>query len=988
VISYSRIKQDFYWGYNSRFFSAFGILFVGLVVLLLINGFPIVDQDSARYHAWNIIPGAKSPLTLHVPIHGAVMPQLLNWVPSVWGGVWGIALLNILVVSYCFGRLFSATIEKINVGQPRVALGLMICGFFIASFAPFLAISILSEGLTMSVFALVWAILIKNRFSLLDISFLLLFGGYHSSNAPVVFAALGGFLLFDLFRRQKYFLIPLLLVIIWASVKIDRKLFEYANPNSVRLESSFLGAILINYYGFVYDAACADLPTIKICSPRLRNFIAQNRTPQIYQPGQFLWGQTRIVNSYNHGEAKLTSEEMVSVSEFETFSKYLLFKALTLVPRDLFLFLEVSISRISALFWQSKLVLENSYVVSRYGEGLITSLCYAGVCSSSPIHTLSNLVKLQALWLLPLLLGFAYFKRRDQLSANGRWIVMGLVLYLANLVLLGLTATAVSRYHYRTFFILTTLEVFLLYSLFWENLHSCCRLLARLYFSVFKLFESGLSLLRPHLSRLNTSKVIFFLMVFFLVYVAWQLRISGIEDLYWSSDDLDHLRIATQPTWLELFRESYADAHPPLRNIILALITSFSPWPISTKMLALVPGALVCGMLALVLARLGSSNFASLCFSAILVFSPFMVSLSQGTRPYMLLAFFIILQLYSFICSVRSGSAVAVVAYTLFSTLALFTDYSCAPVICATFVIAAGTFLIKRGPSFIAALSFWLYSHSAILIFMLFQVLLFLAVGKYHFSTTTYLHDGFALSVFETFRNIWSLLIKFLPRLSYFSSLWGVFIAGLIISLVVSRKWMYLFLALLPFGCAVLFSEVGVFPLKPARQSIILMFPLIFALAGAVDGLSTRNIRALLCMSLLLFTLALDGAKDFKKQVAVFESGHASPSMQDYRDARQYLIKRLRRGDVVVNNIPQPLYVHMSKLDPFDPLVQAYNYLKNKTEPVDYVRLLSLPIPGPRIDGGRRCCVNCYIKGIERQLPPVLFEQSLRVKWNFFTFCQ
>lgn len=436
------------------FLSAHILFFISLSALFLVNGAPIVDQDTSRYVP--LIPNV--PLSYgSVPVHGSVIPQVLNWVPAYLFGLRGIVLLHIVFVSYSMAKLTQAVATILCVsksGMFSLFFTTVICLF---SFIPFITLLITSEAGSMSSFAVIAALLLGSPVTIADLLILIACSAYHFSTIPIALTLLCLFVLRSWFKERTF---PRITVVILGcmltSTLIDKAIFRVAHPHQPRMQASFLGAIILNYYPLIVESACQRDPSLLVCNPPWREIIEQRRRPYRYQPGMFLWGGGKIVHR-GFGD-RSDPNNKIPLATFEEISKVLTLEAVRIFPFNLISYLEISVPRVVALFNQNTIDhfygpefpwRKNSFFIKR-------------IRNEPSFATWCGCVKVAQLVLLPLLL-FACWRNLTTSTRLSDLVFVLALTYVLNLTFMGVTGTAVSRYHYRAFFCLTALNATLLW---------------------------------------------------------------------------------------------------------------------------------------------------------------------------------------------------------------------------------------------------------------------------------------------------------------------------------------------------------------------------------------------------------------------------------------------------------------------------------------------------------------------------------------------
>jgi hypothetical protein len=439
-----------------RFGSSFICFLAILSLLFYLNGAPIIDQDTSRYVP--AIPNLQLQYG-YMPVHGSLLPQIANWLPAGLLGLTGIVMLQILFVSYSMARLAQCVSRTLGISQWRRFLFVFAAAISLVSFAPFVSLLIASEAGSMSSYAIVVALLLGTPVVATDILLLSICAAYHPSTMPITFGLLTIFALRAWLKKQSFLrVVTIVSACFMASAAMDKAAFKYYHPNEARMEASFVGAIILNYYYFVAESACQRDPASLICNSPWKDIIQQRRRPERYQPGVFLWGPDKIVH---RGVGDRSSRDgKFALSEFEQISKSLIHEALRLVPSRFFTFIEISTPRVVALFRQNTF----DHFYGPYHDWWKESFFVTRIRRSPWLGIWCSSVKFSQVFLLAALLVLCRKKIATTSALSDLLFTLG-SLYVINLIFMGVTGTAVSRYHYKAFFCLTVMNVALLWEL-------------------------------------------------------------------------------------------------------------------------------------------------------------------------------------------------------------------------------------------------------------------------------------------------------------------------------------------------------------------------------------------------------------------------------------------------------------------------------------------------------------------------------------------
>lgn len=164
------------------------------------------------------------------------------------------------------------------------------------------------------------------------------------------------------------------------------------------------------------------------------------------------------------------------------------------------------------------------------------------------------------------------------------------------------------------------------------------------------------------------------------------LNISG-DDFYhifvWSGvKGLWDSFIEINQNLFHIFVNSYKDAHPPLRNVLLNLLMRFIDSIYSTRLIGFLPGILLIPMSAVFAYQIFNNSsrltklYLGLFLATLFTFMEDMVLLSFETRPYMFMMLFNMATIMATIKFHRSKSKTWLMLFWISSLLAIFTAYT------------------------------------------------------------------------------------------------------------------------------------------------------------------------------------------------------------------------------------------------------------------------------------------------------------------------
>jgi hypothetical protein len=160
--------------------------------------------------------------------------------------------------------------------------------------------------------------------------------------------------------------------------------------------------------------------------------------------------------------------------------------------------------------------------------------------------------------------------------------------------------------------------------------------------------------------------------------------------LYFSQDDFDHMayksgfRISQDAnvSLTSIFFDSYKDAHPPLRNILLNFLLKIINNIYLTRLASFIPGVLLIpasfllGYSFFLNSDLRQRLYSGLVCSFLITNMETLILLSVESRPYSLMLLFEIMAIVSLLFVVKKKINYLIIPFYIFSIFAIFTDYS------------------------------------------------------------------------------------------------------------------------------------------------------------------------------------------------------------------------------------------------------------------------------------------------------------------------
>jgi hypothetical protein len=324
--------------------------------------------------------------------------------------------------------------------------------------------------------------------------------------------------------------------------------------------------------------------------------------------------------------------------------------------------------------------------------------------------------------------------------------------------------------------------------------------------------------------------------------------------LYFSNDDVGHSNISGYNKYLHeinynlkgIFINSYVDAHPALRNILINILYRYIDNIYQIRLVSFIPGLIliptffVYGFSIFYKKTTETRITIGLICATIASFSSSLITLSIETRPYMMMLVFEVLALVFFFLAVERKSNLAIPLFFLFSSLACFSDYSPVLSILCLSLLLVFSVIFQQKISF-TKISLTFVSGLSALAFNLFQLSLLIKKGSvekytqydFDYISRNYLNDFKAIfgklsAVFYTFFGNYQakpLTIHFDFHLLC-DCLTILFIVALIY-LYYKKEYLLLLISALPVVAAIVAAFAKVQPFGLGRQNVYLV-PYIF----------------------------------------------------------------------------------------------------------------------------------------------------------------
>ncbi len=355
--------------------------------------------------------------------------------------------------------------------------------------------------------------------------------------------------------------------------------------------------------------------------------------------------------------------------------------------------------------------------------------------------------------------------------------------------------------------------------------------------------------------RTHSSKFFIFALAILIILGSY-LRIYGIKDYGLGLDDIRHIDLSLGSPW-NIIINSYFDAHPPLRNLILNVILRSSDSIYLSRLIALLPGVILIPAFYFFIVNIYSSRIAGLTGATIITFSNLFISTSQGTRPYMLAAIILILYLYYWISIIRSERNRDFLMFLISGFLLFFTDYGVIGIVLSISLIGFCQ-LLYRGR--IKSAMIWASICIAQLGLFLIQIYLVYQKSHYRPESSAYIRDYLSLNMESLIKTTGRVFQVNLSN-SYDTPfvILFLFVSGIIFSFW-KKEWRTLALALIPLTTYVLMAQFELYPLYPGRHtalfSIILLIIICYSIKRFVEfDLILLKLISLILMIALFFNL-------------------------------------------------------------------------------------------------------------------------------------
>ena len=175
------------------------------------------------------------------------------------------------------------------------------------------------------------------------------------------------------------------------------------------------------------------------------------------------------------------------------------------------------------------------------------------------------------------------------------------------------------------------------------------------------------------------------------------IRVYGLNQYYFSPDDLLHLEIASGDSLREVWRNAAEQMHPPLFYSLIHFLEQVTLDAEFYRYLPVLPGlALIVALFFL--GRVVSGDLAGIAMAFVAAFSVGGAILSQVIRPYCLLALLLSVGLTQFVLYMRHRRARFLVCYGFVTLLGVLMHYGAAIQLVAISLVWAGRLAVERQP--------------------------------------------------------------------------------------------------------------------------------------------------------------------------------------------------------------------------------------------------------------------------------------------------
>lgn len=391
--------------------------------------------------------------------------------------------------------------------------------------------------------------------------------------------------------------------------------------------------------------------------------------------------------------------------------------------------------------------------------------------------------------------------------------------------------------------------------------------------------------------------------------------------LYFSEDDVDHMHWSglnpfskENANLTTVFLNSYQDAHPPLRNILVNLIFRFIDNVNMLRLVAFIPGVLLLptsfllGYSFFLNKELDQRLYSGLILSFLVANMETLILLSIETRPYSLMLLFEMLALISLLFVLKRNKQYLIAPFYIFSLLAIFADYSALVPIGGLNMILLSYVLwnkdLKRKILSVASGSILLIAA------VVFQFIL-LTRSKY-FDKLVDFHGGWIqvnymdeisdiprhfVSVFKTFFSYPGFSVPSLDRYTsndkYYiyalTFLAVLFLLGLIYSFI-KKEYLLFSLPVLIISIAIFMAYLKLAPFGAGRQNLyllpFLLIPIFSFYALLLETSLKPLFKGMLIIVLVLFPWSQGFSLSLSKTIKSFTSDkfHCFPSTLSNKD--------------------------------------------------------------------------------------------------------
>jgi hypothetical protein len=376
--------------------------------------------------------------------------------------------------------------------------------------------------------------------------------------------------------------------------------------------------------------------------------------------------------------------------------------------------------------------------------------------------------------------------------------------------------------------------------------------------------------------------------------------------LYFSNDDFGHMsyRSGFNPfskssgSLVGIFFESYGDAHPPVRNILLNLLYGVINNIYLTRLVSFIPGVLLIPAGFLFGYSLFLNNdlkvrfYSGLVSSFLIATMETLILLSVETRPYSLMLLFEIMAIVSMLFVLKRKINFQIIFFYLFSLLAIFTDYSAlVPVAGLNIILLFCVFKNRENKMRFFATMWGSFLLIAGVLFQYLQLVKFKSTDRFfnfgaEYINVNYIHkiSDVPMHLVATFKTFFSCPGFSVPSLVRYASndkpyifaltLLAIFFLLGLIYLFRKKEYLLFSMTTLVIFIAIVASYLRLVPFGVGRQNVyilpFLLIPIFYLYAGLLQTRVKSIFKVILIIVLLLFPWSQGFSFSLSKTVKSF----------------------------------------------------------------------------------------------------------------------